>query len=207
MIATTLAMQSSAMPSIRTARRPKRSESGPMMNWPAPKPIRNVDRIACGRLAIVMLNAEAIFGSAGSIMSIASGFRAMIEAMATTNSWNPIGRWLDETQVSALISVTLRTSLETQSYRSCCSAATHVPGWLLRCGKTRIIQVHGELKSTPSTGLAAVHRNVHRIERRRSANEQAVELGATEGHIRDHFRNQDLSDQRAIGVIAMDTVS
>ena len=46
--ASTLAMQYSAMPSIRTGRRPKRSESGPMMNWPTPKPIRNVDRTACG---------------------------------------------------------------------------------------------------------------------------------------------------------------
>jgi hypothetical protein len=57
----------------------------------------------------------------------------MIEAIAATNSGNPIGRWLDETQRSALISVKLRTSLETQSYRLCCDAATHVPGWLLRC--------------------------------------------------------------------------
>ena len=57
-----------------------------------------------------MWNAEAMFGSAGSIMSIASGFSAMIEAITTTNSGKPIGRWLDETQASALISVTLRTS-------------------------------------------------------------------------------------------------
>jgi hypothetical protein len=35
----------------------------------------------------------------------------MIEAITTTNSRKPIGRWLDETQVSALVSVTLRTSL------------------------------------------------------------------------------------------------
>ena len=69
-----------------------------MMNWPMPKPIRNVDSTACGRLAIVMWNAEAMFGSAGSIMSIASGFSAMIDAITTTNSGKPIGRWLDETQ-------------------------------------------------------------------------------------------------------------
>jgi hypothetical protein len=31
----------------------------------------------------------------------------MIEAITTTNSGNPIGRWLDETKASALISVTL----------------------------------------------------------------------------------------------------
>ena len=127
------------MPSIRTARRPKRSESGPITNWPTPKPIRNVDSTACGRLAIVMWNAEAMFGSAGSIMSIASGFRAMIEAITMTNSGNPIGRWVDETQVSALISVTLRTSLETQFYRLCCAATTHVPGWLVRC--QRVAQI------------------------------------------------------------------
>src|SRR6202140_4340684 len=113
-IASTLAMQYSAMPSIRTGRRPKRSESGPMMNWPTPKPIRNVDRTACGSLAIVMWNAEAMLGSAGSIISMASGFRAIIEAITATNSGKPIGRWLDETQASAL-SVTLRTSLEHQA--------------------------------------------------------------------------------------------
>jgi hypothetical protein len=56
----------------------------------------------------------------------------MIEAITATNSGNPIGRWPDETQGSALISVKLRTSLEMQSYRLCCDAATHVPGWLLR---------------------------------------------------------------------------
>jgi hypothetical protein len=38
---------------------------------------------------------------------MASGFRAMIEAITTTNSGKPIGRWLDETRASALISVTL----------------------------------------------------------------------------------------------------
>jgi hypothetical protein len=37
-----------------------------------------------------------------------------IEAITTTNSGKPIGRWLDETQASAL-SVTLRTSLEHQA--------------------------------------------------------------------------------------------
>jgi len=33
------------------------------------------------------------------------------------------------------MSVKLRTSLETQFYRLCCAAATHVPGWLPRCRK------------------------------------------------------------------------
>ena len=99
-------MTYSAMPPSRTGRRPKRSDKGPITNWPTPKPIMKVDSTACGRLATVMWKAEAIFGSAGSIMSIASGFRAMIEAMMTTNSGKPIGRWFDETQTSALISVT-----------------------------------------------------------------------------------------------------
>jgi hypothetical protein len=47
-----------------------------------------------------------MFGSAGNIMSIASGFSAMMEAIITTNSGKPIGRWPEETQSSALISVT-----------------------------------------------------------------------------------------------------
>ena len=72
-IASTLATEYSVMPPSRTGRRPKRSDSGPMTNWPTPKPIRNVDNTACGRLATAMWNVEAIFGSAGSIMSIASG--------------------------------------------------------------------------------------------------------------------------------------
>src|SRR6202043_3151099 len=58
----------------------------------------------------------------------------------------------------------------------------------------------------PSTELAAVRRNVDRIEGRRSANEQAVELGAAESHVRDHFGNEDFADQRAVGVIAMDSL-
>jgi len=50
-----------------------------------------------------------MFGSAGSIISIASGLSAMMEAMTTTNSGKPIGRWPEETQASALIQ-TLMTS-------------------------------------------------------------------------------------------------
>ena len=94
-----LAMQYSAMPSISTARRPNRSDSGPITNWPMPKPIRKVDSTSCGRLASVMWNAVAMSGSAGSIMSIASGLSAMIEAITTTNSAKPIGWWLEETQL------------------------------------------------------------------------------------------------------------
>ena len=56
----------------------------------------------------------------------------------------------------------------------------------------------------PSTELGAVRRNVDRIEGRRSANEQAVELGAAESHVRDYFWNEDFADQRAVEVIAMD---
>src|ERR1700739_4148192 len=118
------------MPSTRTGRRPNRSESGPMMNWPTPKPIRNADSTSCGRLAIVTWNVAAMFGSAGNIMSIASGFRAMIEAITRTNSRNPIGRWLDETP-SALISVTAYltgNAIVSVMLRF----STHLPGWLLR---------------------------------------------------------------------------
>jgi hypothetical protein len=39
-------------------------------------------------------------------MSIASGFKAMIDAITMTNSGKPIGRWFEETQASALMSVT-----------------------------------------------------------------------------------------------------
>src|SRR5437764_13618560 len=66
----------------------------------------NVDSTICGRLASVRWKADAMFGSAGSIMSIASGLSAMMEAMMTTNSGKPIGRWPEETQASALISDT-----------------------------------------------------------------------------------------------------
>jgi len=69
-----------------------------------------------------MSNAEAMFGSAGSIMSMASGFRAMIEAITRTNSGKPVGRCLDETKASAFMSVTLRTSLEHIIYGPCCGA-------------------------------------------------------------------------------------
>src|ERR1700712_2067729 len=117
-------MQYRAMPSIRTGRRPKWSESGPITNWPTPKPIRNVDSTAWGRLAIVMWNVDAMSGSAGSIMSIAIGFNAMIEAIITTNSGKPIGRWLDEIDVSALISVMRFTSKNARSIRY---AASHNP--------------------------------------------------------------------------------
>ena len=56
----------------------------------------------------------------------------------------------------------------------------------------------------PSTELGAICRKVDRIEGRRSANEQAVELGTTESHVRDHFGNKNLADQRAVNIIAMD---
>jgi hypothetical protein len=57
-------------------------------------------------LAPVIWNVEAMSGSAGNIMSMASGFSAMIDAITTTNSGKPIGRWTDETHPSALVSVT-----------------------------------------------------------------------------------------------------
>ena len=40
-----------AMPPSRTGRRPKRSDSGPITNWPMPKPTRKIDSTICGRLA------------------------------------------------------------------------------------------------------------------------------------------------------------
>ena len=94
------------MPPSSTGRRPKRSDSGPITNWPTPNPTRKIDSTICGRLASARWKAERMFGSAGSIMSIASGFSAMMEAMMTTNSGKPIGRWPEETQALALISDT-----------------------------------------------------------------------------------------------------
>src|SRR5882724_641885 len=94
------------MPPISTGRRPKRSDNGPITNCPTPKPMMNVDSTICGRLASMRWKADAMFGSAGSIMSIAKGLSAMMEAMTTTNSGKPIGRWPEETQASALISDT-----------------------------------------------------------------------------------------------------
>jgi hypothetical protein len=80
------------MPPSSTERRPKLSESGPMMNWPTPKPIRNADSTACRRFATSIWKVVPMFGSAGSIISMASGFSAMIMAITTTNSAKPIGR-------------------------------------------------------------------------------------------------------------------
>ena len=45
-----------------------------------------------------------MFGSAGSIMSIAIGFSAMIDAITMTNSGKPIGRWPDAATALALVS-------------------------------------------------------------------------------------------------------
>jgi hypothetical protein len=42
-------------------------------------------------------------GSAGSMMSIAKGLSAMIEAITTTNSGKPIGWWLEETQLGEAV--------------------------------------------------------------------------------------------------------
>ncbi len=77
-----------------------------MTNWPTPKPIRKVDSTICGRLASAMWNAARISGSAGSIMSMANGLSAMIEAMTMTNSGKPIGRWPEDTKAGALMSDT-----------------------------------------------------------------------------------------------------
>ncbi len=45
-----------------------------------------------------------MFGSAGSIMSIAIGFSAMIDAITMTNSGKPIGRWPEMATALALVS-------------------------------------------------------------------------------------------------------
>jgi hypothetical protein len=39
------------MPPSRIGRRPNRSDSGPITNWPRPKPTRKIDSTICGRLA------------------------------------------------------------------------------------------------------------------------------------------------------------
>ena len=57
----------------------------------------------------------------------------------------------------------------------------------------------------PTAGL--VRDEIDRIERRRSADEQAVALGAAEGDVGDHLRDEDLADQRAVGVVAVDALA
>ncbi len=89
------------MPPISTGRRPKRSASAPMMNCPMPKPARKVESTACSSAVSAMWNADLMLGSAGSIMSMASGLRAMMEADLITNSAKPIGRWVEDYQASA----------------------------------------------------------------------------------------------------------
>jgi hypothetical protein len=51
-----------------------------------------------------MRNVDAMSGSAGSIMSIAIGFSAMMDAITITNSGKPIGRWPEAAKASALVS-------------------------------------------------------------------------------------------------------
>ena len=47
----------------------------------------------------------------------------------------------------------------------------------------------------------------HRIQRRRGADEQSVELGTAEAHVGDRFRNQELAEERAIACMAVHTVA
>ena len=47
-----------------TGRRPKRSESGPRISWPAPKPSRYTDSVSCAP-ALSVCSARAMAGSAG----------------------------------------------------------------------------------------------------------------------------------------------
>jgi hypothetical protein len=51
-----------------------------------------------------MWKADAMFGNAGSIMSIASGLSAMMDAITITNSGKPIGRWPEAAKALALVS-------------------------------------------------------------------------------------------------------
>jgi hypothetical protein len=67
-------------------------------------------------LATVMWNVDAMFGSAGSIMSIASGFSAMIEAITITNSGKPIGRWPEAAKALALVSDNKKILLQAAPY-------------------------------------------------------------------------------------------
>ena len=90
------------MPPSRIGRRPNRSDKGPIATWPTPKPTRKIESTICGRFAEAISNAAAMFGSAGSIMSIASGLSAMMDAISTTNSGKPIGRWPGAATASVL---------------------------------------------------------------------------------------------------------
>src|SRR5947209_1619733 len=70
-----------------------------------------------------MSKAAPILGSAGSIMSIASGFSAMMDAITTTNSGKPVGRCPADTQSSALMSDKKLTSdFRGLIYGPCCNA-------------------------------------------------------------------------------------
>ena len=63
-----------------------------------------------------------MFGSAGSIMSIAIGFSAMIDAITITNSGKPIGRWPEAATAVALMSDNVKTLLSAALYWLCCDA-------------------------------------------------------------------------------------
>src|SRR6266700_7957052 len=127
------------MPPSSTGRRPNRSDKGPITNWPAPKPIRKVDSTSWRWLALGMSKAAPILGSAGSIMSIASGFSAMMDAITMTNSGKPIGRCPEDTQSSALTSDKKLTSEIQRLYLiSMLRCTTHVLGWVVGRGRTRI---------------------------------------------------------------------
>src|SRR5215475_9281716 len=74
-------------------------------------------------------------------MSIASGFSAMMDAMTTTNSGKPIGRWPEETQASALISVTRQPlAMAGFNQRYCIAQRAIRDGWSsAREGGARLI--------------------------------------------------------------------
>ena len=69
-----------------------------------------------------------MFGSAGSIMSIAIGFSAMIDAITITNSGKPIGRWPEAATALALVSDNKKILLKAAPYGLWCDAQINVFG-------------------------------------------------------------------------------
>ena len=76
-----------------------------------------------------MWKADAMFGSAGSIMSIAIGFSAMIEAITITNSGKPIGRWPEAAKALALVSDNKKILLKAAPYGLWCDAQITFSAW------------------------------------------------------------------------------
>lgn len=67
-----LAAMNTTMPPISTGLRPNRSEMGPMMNWPRPKPIMNRLIDSCAHCALEAKYSVSA-GSIGTCMSVEKG--------------------------------------------------------------------------------------------------------------------------------------